>query len=64
MDEKFLSDATSMFSEGLEHLEDTLDCCETYANIMTKSTRSQESAVKRCLLGLWRINQDNKWDVM
>ena len=61
VDEKYLSDKTLLFSEDLDHLVHIIDSCEVFSSNTLKSGIIKN--VAWCLLGLWCINQDNKWDI-
>ena len=61
VDEKYLSDKTLLFSEDLDHLVQIIDSCEVFSSNALKSGIIKN--VAWCLLGLWCIDEDNKWDV-
>ena len=61
VDEKYWSDETLLFSEDLDHLVQIIDSCEVFSSNALKSGIIKN--VAWCLLGLWCINQDNKWDI-
>ena len=61
VDEKYLSDKTLLFSEDLDHLVHIIDSCEVSSSNALKSGMIKN--VAWCLLVLWCINQDNKWDI-
>ncbi|XP_063678746.1 uncharacterized protein LOC134814519 [Bolinopsis microptera] len=61
VDEKYLSDETLLFSEDLDHLVHIIDSCEVFSSNALKPGIMKN--VAWCLLGLWCIDQDNKWDI-
>ena len=61
VDEKYLSDETLLFSEDLDHLVQIIDSCEVFSSNALKPEIIKN--MSWCLLGLWCIDQDNKWDI-
>ena len=62
VDEGYLLDKTLLFSEDMDTFSSWFD-----TNIpqipVDKVPDCDMLSIKRCLLGLWCINQDNKWDL-
>ena len=61
--EDYFVDETLLFSDDLDHLVAIIDWCETFSAITSRLKNADRNKIKCCLLGLWCINQENKWDV-
>ena len=68
VDEQFLRDEFLLFIEDLENLEHVVDWCEEFSQcealrlINSKIVGQHIDEVERCLLGLWCVNTESKWD--
>ena len=60
--EDYFVDETLLFSDDLDHLVAIINWCETISAITSRLKNEDRNKIK-CCLGLWRINQENKWDV-
>ena len=65
MEEKYLSDETILFREDLENMALIIYCCEAFSlsSVPTLNMRTARERLCCSLLGLWCMNQDNKWDL-
>ena len=59
--ERYLVDETIMFSDELEKL--IVDCCESFSSQATSDDKTAMERLCCCLLGLWCIKRDNKYEV-
>ena len=64
IDDQYLKNETLLFSDDVRHLTAIMECCETYASLQTLSRDMGKARGKmcRCLLGMWLINVENKWE--
>ena len=65
VDEHYLSDETILFREDLENLVLIIDCCEAFSlpPVKTLNMKTAREELCRSFLGLWCVNQDNRWDL-
>ena len=63
VDERDLKDETILFADDLENLDTIVECCETFSSRPISMTDAKTGRDKLCcsLLGLWCINQENRW---
>ena len=61
--EDYFVDETLLFSDDLDHLVAIIDWCGTFSAITSRLKNADRNKIKCCLLGLWCINQENKWDL-
>ena len=64
-EEQYLCDETILFSEDLDNFEHIVRSCETFASLPVTETvvKSARDKLCCCLLGLWCIDQQNKWNL-
>ena len=57
-------DSSLLFSEDLDDLNWMIDWLETNPPLILSPSKLVESGekIKRCLLGLWCVNSENRWD--
>ena len=61
-DEIHVIDETILFMEDLQLIRSTIDACEEFA-ILSNVLNTGKDKLYRCLLGLWCIDQEGKWDI-
>ena len=63
VEQQYLCDETILFSEDLDNFEHIVRSCETFASLPVTGTvvKSARDKLCCCLLGLWCIDQQNKW---
>ena len=62
VDKRYLADETLLFGEDMDTFSSWFDTNLPQIPV-DKEPDCDMLSIKRCLLGLWCINQDNKWDV-
>ena len=65
LEERYLYDETILFNEDLENMVLIIDCCEEFLPLPISTADFKTVRDKLCcsLLGLWCINQKNKWNL-
>ena len=60
-DEIHVKDETILVKEDLKQIGSIIDACEEFA-ILSHASNTAKDNLYRCLLGLWCIDQEGKWD--
>ena len=62
VDEQYLSDGTLLFGEDLDNFNLMIENFETKSPVHASRNLRFNCTVKRCVLGMWCIDQNSKWN--
>ena len=58
-----LRDRTIIFKDGMKNLSTIIENCASSGKLQKAIVRAMRKTLSSCLLGLWCINKENKWDI-